>query len=321
MKRIDIANLTGGAPAIGMGCASLGSRVGRREGIKALERAFAAGVTWFDVAPSYGDAEAETILGEFVRSRRNEVEVCTKVGIRPARTPFSMRVAKPMLRYAVDAFPMLRKHVTRVRPQVAKLPITADMISSSIDSSLQRLGTDHVDVLALHAAEPHEVVRDDILAALERIVRFGKARIISIASSPDAGLLGAMHSRIYGIIQIANNPFQPSLALAAGQLPAGRTVTFVTHTVYGAFGALLRLREMIESNPTKLHMLRDEGYSGSTEAVAAAFLADYALTTNSSGITLFSMLKEEHLNFNLRRMEQLPAKARVENLAQALITT
>ena len=72
--------------AIGMGCASLGSRVGRREGLKALARAYDAGITWFDVAPSYGDAEAETILGEFVQGRRDKIRICTKVGIRPPRT-------------------------------------------------------------------------------------------------------------------------------------------------------------------------------------------------------------------------------------------
>src|SRR5437868_4513715 len=113
MQRIDVANLNGGASVIGMGCASLGSRVGRREGLRALDRAFDAGVTWFDVAPSYGDAEAETILGEFVRGRRDKVKICTKVGIRPARTPFAMRAAKPILRSAVDAVPMLRRYVTK----------------------------------------------------------------------------------------------------------------------------------------------------------------------------------------------------------------
>lgn len=321
MKRVDVANFARGGSVIGMGCASLGSRIGRREALKALERAFDAGITWFDVAPSYGDAAAESILGEFVRGRRDEVEICTKVGIRPARTPFAMRAAKPLLRSVLNVAPALRKYVTRARPAAAKLAITPEMISSSVDASLRRMGTDHVDVLALHAAEPDEVVRDEIILALERIVRLGKTRITSIASALDAGLHGAGCSSIYSIIQVANNPFQPSLALAAGRLPKGRTVTFATHSVYGALGALHRLGEIIESNPTKLQLLRDEGYSGNTEAAAVAFLADYALATNRTGITLFSMLKEEHLDFNLRRLEQVPGKARMEKMAQALIAT
>jgi aryl-alcohol dehydrogenase-like predicted oxidoreductase len=319
MKRITVANLEGAASVVGMGCASLGSRVGRREGLRALDRAFAAGITWFDVAPSYGDAEAETILGEFARGRRDKLQICTKVGIRPARTPFPMRAAKPILRSAVDAVPMLRKYVSRARPAPIKLAITADMIANSVDASLRRLGTDHVDVFALHGAEAGEVVRDDIVGAAERIVRLGKAKTISIASSLESGMLGIAHSKIYGIIQVANNPFQPSLAQAAERLPVGRLVTFVTHSVYGAFDALHRLCELIGSNITRLQMLRDEGYSGNIEAIAAAFLADYALATNRTGITLFSMLKKEHLDFNVRRLEHLPEKARIEKLAQTLI--
>jgi aryl-alcohol dehydrogenase-like predicted oxidoreductase len=125
--------------AIGMGCASLGSRVGRRDGLRALNCAYDAGITWFDVAPSYGDAEAETILGEFVQGRRDRIKLCTKVGIRPAPTPLVMRVAKPIVRVIVDAVPKVRKYVIRARPTAKNLAITAEMISRSIDESLQRL--------------------------------------------------------------------------------------------------------------------------------------------------------------------------------------
>jgi aryl-alcohol dehydrogenase-like predicted oxidoreductase len=319
MQRVSVPNVEGSASLVGMGCASLGSRVGRREGLKALERAFDVGVTWFDVAPSYGDAEAETILGEFVRGRRDKVKICTKVGIRPARTPFAMRAVKPIMRSAVDAIPTLRRYVTRARPTATKLGMTPEMILSSVDESLQRLGTDHVDVLALHDADADEVVRDDLVAALQRLLSLGKAKTISIASSLEIGLLGVAHSNVYGIVQVANNPFQPSLARATERLPIGQVITFVTHSAYGAFGALYRLRERIESNTTRLQMLRDEGYSGNIEEVAAAFLADYALATNRAGITLFSMLKKDHLDFNLRRLENVPKKARMEKLADALI--
>jgi aryl-alcohol dehydrogenase-like predicted oxidoreductase len=294
MRQITVANLDKPASIIGMGCASLGSRIGRRDGLRALNRAFDAGITWFDVAPSYGDAEAENILGEFARGKKDKIQICTKVGFLPARRSFLTRAAKPILRLSVNAIPMFRTYVTKARPAPAKLPISAELISSSVNASLQRLGTDHVDVLALHAAEPNEVVRDDVLAALQRIVRLGKANTISIAASPETGLLGVTHSNLFGVIQIANNPFQPSLVKAAERLPKGRNITFVTHSAYGAFGALSRLYEMIESNNTRLQILRDEGYQGNTKQAAAAFLADYALSTNRAGITLFSMLKKEH---------------------------
>jgi aryl-alcohol dehydrogenase-like predicted oxidoreductase len=304
---------------IGMGCASLGSRVGRREGLNALARAWDSGITWFDVAPSYGDAEAEAILGDFVQGKRDKLRICTKVGIRPARTPLLLRAAKPVVRAFVGSVPMVRKYVTSARPKAKSLPITAELISASLDESLQRLRTDHVEVLALHEADENEVVRDDILAVLERIVRSGKAKTISIASSLEAGLLGVSHSSIYQIIQVANNPFEPSLADAARRHPPGRPITFVTHSAYGAFGALDRLRKLIDANAIRRQALRDAGYRGSSEEIAAAFLADYALATNEGGITLFSMFKNEHLAFNLHRLEQMPAKARLQELAKGLV--
>ena len=319
MQRIDAHDPKSIASAIGMGCASLGSRVGSRAGLLALDRAFDAGVTWFDVAPSYGDAEAETILGRFVRGRRDKVKICTKVGIRPARTPFAMRLAKPMICFAVYGVPALRKHIAVARPQAAKLALTAEMISSSVDASLRRLGTDHVDALALHEAGLDEVVRSDIITALERIVRVGKAKTISIASSLDSGLVGFGHSDVYSIVQIANNPFQPYLAQANQRPLKGRRITFITHSVYGGLGALHRVRTMIELNTTRLQLLRDAGYYGNIEMAAASFLADYALATNSAGITLFSMLSQEHLDFNLQRLKRVPAKDRMEELARALI--
>jgi aryl-alcohol dehydrogenase-like predicted oxidoreductase len=320
VQRIAISNPEGSVSAIGMGCASLGSRVGHREGLRSLDRAFDAGVTWYDVAPSYGDSEAERILGEFVRGKRDRVQICTKVGIRPARTPLPMRAAKPIIRAAVSALPMLRKYVIRARPTATKSAITPGIIASSVDASLHRLGTDHVDVVALHDADEDEVVREDIVAALQDIVRSGKAKTISIASSLGPGLLGIAHSDVYGIVQVANNPFEPSLADASGRLPEGRSITFITHSAYGAFGALHTLCNRIESTPAKQQMLRDQGYDGNVEEVAAAFLADYALATNSTGITLFSMLKKEHLDFNLRRLQRMPVpKNRLEDLACALI--
>src|SRR5882757_6399390 len=64
---------------VGLGCASLDSRIGVRKGLEALERAYEAGIAWYDVAPSYGDAMAESTLGEFASRKRDSVYVCTRL--------------------------------------------------------------------------------------------------------------------------------------------------------------------------------------------------------------------------------------------------
>ena len=71
---------------LGFGCASLGSRIGAPAGLRALAEAHERGVNWFDVAPAYGAGEAEAILAQFVKGRRDKLLLTTKVGIAtPAR--------------------------------------------------------------------------------------------------------------------------------------------------------------------------------------------------------------------------------------------
>src|ERR1700730_13243040 len=105
MKLVCVEALGRRVSSVGFGCASLGSRIGARKGLKALERAYEAGITWYDVAPSYGDAMAESICGEFASKKRDSVYVCTKAGMRPPETPASMRLLKPVSRIAVGMIP------------------------------------------------------------------------------------------------------------------------------------------------------------------------------------------------------------------------
>ena len=73
---------------LGFGCASLGSRVSKKEGLEALARGFDEGITWFDLAPIYGGGTAESIFSEFLTGKRDQVHVCTKVGVgRPSYDP------------------------------------------------------------------------------------------------------------------------------------------------------------------------------------------------------------------------------------------
>src|ERR1700754_294486 len=170
MKLVSVEALGSKVSSIGFGCASLGSRIGVRKGLEALERAYDAGITWYDVAPSYGEAMAESILGEFASSKRDSICLCTKVGMRPPDPPAVMRALKPMSRIVFAALPGLRSQVSRVRPKPFKIPLSAELIKRSVEESLRRLRTDYVDVLALHRADAEEVVREDIIRAVERVL-------------------------------------------------------------------------------------------------------------------------------------------------------
>ena len=68
---------------LGFGCVQLTTHREASEAVSMLERAFALGITHFDVARAYGFGRAEGILGKFLRGRRDQVTVATKLGLHP----------------------------------------------------------------------------------------------------------------------------------------------------------------------------------------------------------------------------------------------
>jgi aryl-alcohol dehydrogenase-like predicted oxidoreductase len=318
MRRVDFAPLGRSVSAIGFGCASLGSRVEAKRGIEALSRAYDAGVSWFDVAPSYGDGHAEVLLGEFLAGKRSQVSVCTKVGILPCRVPFVLRVTRPIVRQAIELVPELRKRVARLRPAAQVVGLTGSLIESSVVESLKRLQTDYIDALALHEPRLADVQRDDVLQALDNVVCKGYARTISLASDLNVALTAVSLSERFGIIQVGNSPFAPTVALAKRQLPVGRPVGFVTHSVFGHDGSLDALTAMIAKQADTRALMDSIGYRGETTKAAAAFLLDFAMASNPEGVVLLSMYKPPHLSFALRRLTASPPPRVVLDLANRL---
>jgi aryl-alcohol dehydrogenase-like predicted oxidoreductase len=300
LARVLIKALGQEVSALGFGCASLGSRIAPAAGLMALERAHDVGVTWFDVAPSYGDGQAETLLGRFLDTRpRDRVQVLTKVGIAPPPPSLKGRIVKPAMRAVLTVTPSLRSVVRRHRPAPAKLTLDGQLIERSLEGSLRRLGTDYVDVLALHDATADEVLRDDVRRALETAVASGKARAAAIASSPQAAVVGVGVDSVYGLAQIGNNLLDPGLTRF--RAATSRHVDTITHSVFGNDGAIARLARRIEHDSKLNQQLRDCGYLGTTLQIAASSLADFAFADNSTGVVVVSMFSARHLQSNLQR--------------------
>ncbi len=318
MRSVNFPPLGRNVSAIGFGCASLGSRVDAKRGREALTRAYDAGVSWFDVAPSYGDGEAETLLGRFLTGKRSRVSICTKVGILPPRAPFALRAARPILQHAIKLAPNLRKQVARLRPGAQPVGLTGSFIESSVLGSLKRLQTEYIDVLALHEPQLADVQREDVLQALEDVIKKGYARTISVAGDLNVAIAAISLSSHFGVIQVASNPYACKVALAKQQLPVGRPVGFVTHSVYGHEGSLDTLTATITEQGHKRALMDSMGYRGTPKYTAAAFLLDFALASNSGGVTLLSMYEQQHFSFNIGRLTASPAPEDVLNLANHL---
>lgn len=99
-----------------------------------------------------------------------------------------------------------------------------DIILQSVDETLQRLGTDHLDLLMCPhgASTPHELTgHPEILEAFEKVKKAGKARFLGVSAHNDpAGILeAAVKAKVYSVAMvaynIANAPWvEPALAAA-----------------------------------------------------------------------------------------------------------
>ena len=110
-----------------------------------------AGLNMFDSADVYSDGEAERVLGEAIRGRRDRVLVSTKATFRfDANDP--------------NAVGSSRFHLLR-----------------TVDAQLQRLGTDYIDLFQLHGFDAMTPV-EETLATLDDLVRAGKIRYLGVSN-------------------------------------------------------------------------------------------------------------------------------------------
>ena len=142
--------------AIGLGCMGFSHAYGPPtedgEAIQAIRAAFDMGYTMFDTAETYGTADDphhnEKLVGEALKDVRSQVQIVTKFGIRFDET--SRAVNKPLI---PDARP--------------------ETIRASVEGSLRRLQTDHIDLYFQHRVDPN-VEPEAVAQVMADLIREGK---------------------------------------------------------------------------------------------------------------------------------------------------
>ncbi|HYG47566.1 MAG TPA: aldo/keto reductase family protein [Allosphingosinicella sp.] len=130
---------------------TFGVGVERDRAAAVVDSAFGLGINFIDTANIYGRGAAETFLGEVLRERpRDSYVLATKL-----------------------FFPMTASDRGLSRAQVEK----------QLDASLQRLGTDHVDLYQCHRYD-EETPLEETMEALTRAVRSGKVRFLGFSEWP-----------------------------------------------------------------------------------------------------------------------------------------
>nr|CEL20703.1 L-fuco-beta-pyranose dehydrogenase [Kibdelosporangium sp. MJ126-NF4] len=164
MMKVEVSRFGFGGGGIG----NLYTEVTDADAEAALQAAWDAGVRYFDTAPHYGLGLSERRLGKFLAGLpRDEYVVSTKVG----------RLLEPFDGTGLDladGFAVPRTH-RRV------WDFSADGVRRSLESSLERLGLDRVDVLLLHDPDDHG----------EQALREGIPALVDLRAQGVVGAVGA----------------------------------------------------------------------------------------------------------------------------------
>jgi len=162
---------------IGIGCYALSGAYGHKDPARfkdLLIRAYELGVTFFDTADAYGDAES--ILGEVVAPFREEILIATKVGVKEQDKP----------------------------------DLSADYLRSACEGSLRRLDTDYIDLYQVHFDDPDTPVSETV-AALEALAAQGKIRRYGLGHlSPKRMETHLQHGRPFSVLMELNTLAQES---------------------------------------------------------------------------------------------------------------
>ncbi len=143
-------------PILSFGASSLGQefrKVSLDEALRSVPVALECGLNFLDTSPFYGRGMSEVLLGIALRDvPRDSYTLCTKLG----------------------------------RYDLAHFDFSAKRVAESIDVSLHRLGTDHLDIALCHDIEFVEMqqIVDETLPALRKQQQAGKVRYIGISGYP-----------------------------------------------------------------------------------------------------------------------------------------
>lgn len=150
MKKREIGKSGLYVSELGLGCMSFPDNLNEVKNI--VDAAIHAGINFFDTADLYAGGENEALVGEALKGRRDEIILATKVGNRmvPGEEGWRWDASKKYIKEAVK-------------------------------ESLQRLGTDYIDLYQLHGGTMEDNVTETI-EAFEDLKKEGVIRQYGISS-------------------------------------------------------------------------------------------------------------------------------------------
>ena len=148
-------------PMQGLGCMGMSQSYGAADPAESratIDRALELGVTFLDTSDVYGSGHNEEFVGQAIAGRRDQVILATKFSLRHDGSGAMTINGRP------------------------------ENVRACIDASLQRLGTDHVDLYYQHRVDPKVPIEDTVGAMAEQVAA-GKVRYLGL-SEASSGVAG-----------------------------------------------------------------------------------------------------------------------------------
>ncbi|GAA3470003.1 aldo/keto reductase [Nonomuraea roseola] len=154
LRDLDVSRI--GLGTMGMSFGYTGAGTDDAESVRTVHRALDLGVTFLDTAEIYGPYVNEELVGRALKGRRDQVVVATKFGM-----------------------------ISHAGGRPGNLDSSPANIRTAVEGSLERLGTDHIDLYYQHRVDPHTSI-EDAVGALAELVAEGKIRHIGLSEAgPD----------------------------------------------------------------------------------------------------------------------------------------
>ena len=305
--------------AVGLGCMGFSHAYGapteKNEAIRSIRAACDLGYTLFDTAETYGTAadrhENEKLVGEALKDVRDKVQIVTKFGIRFDET--STAVNKPLI---PDARP--------------------ETIRSSVEGSLRRLQTDHIDLYFQHRMDPR-VEPETVARVMADLIREGKITHWGISEATEDylrrahavcpvtavqnrySMMARQHEALFPVLEELHIGFVAFSPMANGLLTGayGKDSRFDPRLDYRS--AMPQFTpEAAEQNRALLELLRD--LAERKRATPAQISLAWMLCKKPYIVPIPGSRKVERMRENAGAAEVVLSPAEVEALDKALDT-